>query len=224
MAEWLGLRVDHTQQRLELVLVQEADVGALLDLGAVDAGAGVIATPRLALSESEYLEQQREGVRPRLGRLTVALHFCHQRLDLLGCRPIKRNASELWLQVGAEDRAVGAEGRRLASHRLQVTQHPLGGHRDRHVGARRARLLALDPSAQLSLGLGAGQPVAGALQALGAEPTLHPTAVGPPLSVPSLAATGVGANLQRAAAVAAAGILILALPCQPVGIAPDARR
>jgi len=57
------------QKHLELVLVEEADVGALRDLGTVDLGAWVLATPALALAEGEDLKEKRAVL---LGSISAA--------------------------------------------------------------------------------------------------------------------------------------------------------
>ena len=62
MAERFGLRIDRSQERLQLVPIQEVDVGALLDPGAADQLAGILAAPAPALGEGENLRQQLEGV------------------------------------------------------------------------------------------------------------------------------------------------------------------
>ena len=78
------LKVNGAQQRAELGLAEEADVGVRFDNWRVDELARVLPAPALSLAEDEYLVEQLEGVGDRLWRLLFAAHTRQQLLDVVG--------------------------------------------------------------------------------------------------------------------------------------------
>jgi hypothetical protein len=132
--------------------------------------------------------QEVQEVVDRLGGQARVALGAQERLDGRRVDLVQRAVGEERREVQAQVAAVVADRRRLALHdELQVLDVGLAGLGHGAPLVARQDGVGLDALAQLALGLGAGQPVAGGWAALGAEAALDAHAAGPPRAVPALA-------------------------------------
>lgn len=203
VAKRFGLCVDRGEEGLQLVLIQEVDVGALLKLGAADKLAGILTTPAPAPSEGEDLRQQLECVRAGLGGLALVPHLGGQLLDLPRCDLVDRDLAKPRRQVGPQQRAIVLEGGGLSLQGFEVAQHVLGGLRQRHLVPVERRSLGDHQPSQLGLGLGSGEACSAAWLSLRPDPAFDPFLADAPTAVPGLFSAGAHMDEQGAGSVAA---------------------
>jgi len=195
------------EQRLELGLVQEADVGvgrAYARL--VDELARIGRSPAAPLAELEDRVQQPEVVEDALRRAALAALGADERLDVTGLDAVQRLEAEERREVDAQVRLVVHQRRALAPDAREVVEVAAARVLDGGTLVRRSRrALCFDAPSKLCFGLRLGHAAALPRAPLLAELALDDRVAGAPLAVPRLAAGGVDADEERSGSVRALG-------------------
>ena len=174
------------QERLELGLVEKADLRVAVLARPVDLLARVLRAPAALLAVGEDRVQQTEVVEHALGRAALPRLGGDEALNVARLDAMERRGAEERRQMHPQRRLVVHQRRALAAHRAQMGEIALARLGDVDARLSGDRQLRVEQPAQLAFGLGLGQagPLAGT--ALRTEPALYELRAHPPLAVPGL--------------------------------------
>ena len=215
----IGVARGRAEHRLHLGLIEEPNCVGLLHARAAHFSGWVGVTPAPIEAVVEHLAEQCDRVVDQFRAGTAAPHGRNHPLDVAGSDACESSVGEMALEMGARKRAVRSDGRRLQPVGLQVLDEPLGPLGHGQTFSERCRPLGVHTSAQLTLGLGFREPVAGARLAHGAQLAFHASFTHPPLPVP---AAGLGE--EGTAAVGTPRGHSLRWWCGTRGVGVDPRR
>lgn len=196
-------------------MVEEANVGGLLDLRVLDFRARVVPAPPLATAVGEHLVEERKRVPGRLWPGAVAAHGGEEALHILDRDPVERSIAKPY-EVCSQERPVRRQRRWLTAERLEVADQPLAGLLNRHPGTGGGPF-RVDSPPQLAFGLPSREAVPRARLALGPDPALDALGADVPAPVPGLMPGRVGVDVERTRAVAAAAVRCAATVVQGQG-------
>jgi hypothetical protein len=195
--------VDHRDHRLELVLVEKADLRAAANPWAPHAPAGVLRAPALPLRVVEDLREQLQHVQASLRPQSFSQHLRCQRLNLASPDAADRDLAEPWQQTAFEDLVVVGQGGLLAFELLEFAQHQIGCRREGDLVSDLGWAVGEHHPSQLGLGFDLGHAAAGSALAFQPDPAIEPPLPGIPAPVLELTSVCAGLNVQSAGAVAA---------------------